>query len=336
MSKGYTRTQLNSIGYLPPSETPSVIIEPARVGVNSLGYQPDAFARHDEGRFTGDTVLANDGDMGLGKWSLKKPLGGKKSIFRQAARVVTAPAKLVALPVLQAVGLKTVARELNDGLIRQKDLEAAGKVVQIAGAVVGAVVAAPIIAGAVSSAAGAVGGVAAKGAALLGKAGPLAGKVLSGLKSGKPPKYQELSSEERSSVSEEEYQNLIAEQQAALAEAARQAVPAVIPSSIVSQPLTETPMTNTGIPARPLVYNPPQIAQASGNQTGYINDSPMSLRDAPISKEGSSLIPAELKPYLPYAIGGLSLLILVGIVSGGRRTVVVAAPTQTNPYRRNR
>lgn len=64
-------------------------------------------------------------------WSIKKPLGGKKSIVRQIARVTVAP---VAAPVLQTLGLKNLAREVNDGVWSKKNLQTVGTAGQIVGA----------------------------------------------------------------------------------------------------------------------------------------------------------------------------------------------------------
>ena len=71
------------------------------------------------------------------------------------------------------------------------------------------------------------------------------------------------------------------------------------------------------------------------NQTDVTGRTPLDLRDAPISRPGKKpgktggLIPAGFASYLPYAIGGLSLIILLGLV---RRP----AATVQNPRRRRK
>lgn len=295
--KHYTQTEMNSLGFIPVSGQPAAIITSARIARNSLGYQPDAYIRRDEGRFTGDTF--SDGDMGLGKWSLKKPLGGKKSIFRKVTNVVTAPIKLAVLPVMQAVGLKSLSQELNDGLMKKKDLEAAGKVAQVAGVITAGVLLAPVVAGAFSAtgATAATGGTGllSKAGSLLSKAGPLANKVLSTLKAGAAPSYGSLTADEKASVSVEDF-NALVESQKAIITAMQEGSTGTLPS---------------------------------GKETSA---TPYGLRDAVADK--GSMIPAEFKPYLPYAIGGLSLIILVGVFMPKKTSAAPAA--LSNPRRRCR
>jgi hypothetical protein len=347
--RGYTRTNLNSLGYLPPSERPAVIIDPHTANMNALGYQPDVRVRQDEGRFTGDTVLAKSDDMGLGKWDWKHPLGGKKSVFRQVANVALAPVKLIALPVLQAVGLKTLAKEANDGLIRQKDLVAAGKITQIAGAVAASVVLAPIVASAASSLYSTV-----ASSALLKGAGAAALKGLYGQittpkgattdnsgnptnTNGQPIDAQAFydrgvadakAGSSRSNVGESSaqayYDQGYTDQQTLMASEK----PAVVPTNLVVNPATETAMTATGVTNQPATYYPQSQYPSGGGSDAYTGST--ALKDA-VADTGAGLIPENLKPYLPYAIGGVSLLLLMKIMSPAQPIVVRA-----NPYRRNR
>lgn len=64
-------------------------------------------------------------------WSIKKPLGSRRSVLRQVARVAVAP---VAAPVLQTIGLKHLAGEVSDGVYSAKNLKTIGTTGQVIGA----------------------------------------------------------------------------------------------------------------------------------------------------------------------------------------------------------
>lgn len=67
-------------------------------------------------------------------WSIKKPFGGKKSVFNQVARVTGVGT--VAATTAQTLSLKTVASSINknSGLLTEKQLDRVGGQAQIVGA----------------------------------------------------------------------------------------------------------------------------------------------------------------------------------------------------------
>jgi len=69
-------------------------------------------------------------------WSIKKPFGGKKSIFNQVAKV-TGVGTIAALSA-QTLGLKTAASSINEnaGMLSEKKLDSWGKTGQIVGATI--------------------------------------------------------------------------------------------------------------------------------------------------------------------------------------------------------
>lgn len=126
----------------------------ARAATNALGYSP-----------------YSEGDMGLGGFDLKKIFGGSShNVFNQIANVVTAPIRYIVAPVLQSVGLKTLATQVNSGLMSKNLLTSIGQVGQVAG------IAALTVIGV-----GAAGGIGAIGSALgtAAKVVPLATTAMS-------------------------------------------------------------------------------------------------------------------------------------------------------------
>lgn len=69
-------------------------------------------------------------------WSIKKPFGGKKSIFNQVTRVTGLGT--IAAVTAQTLSLKTVASSINanSGLLSQKQLTTVGGAAQIVGAAI--------------------------------------------------------------------------------------------------------------------------------------------------------------------------------------------------------
>ena len=197
-----------------------------------------------------------------------------KSIFKKIAKAVTKVVKVVTRPaavlvrastaiVAQAVGLKTLAKEIGGNTISKSVLKTAGTIIDVAAIAVGAVVAAPFVATGISAAAGAVGSAASAAAGWVSTA---AGNVASalGLKkvapallkkavgliaSGKKaPSHAELTPTEQAQVAEAgltaaQYDALVTQQQALVARLTNlirsgQAVPAFTELSADEQSCT--------------------------------------------------------------------------------------------------
>lgn len=288
---------------------------------NGLGYVPEF----------------DDGDYGLG-WSIKKPFGSKKSVFNQVFKVAAAPVRIASAVALQTVGLKKIAGQVGGDAISKNLLKSIGQATQTAAGIAGAVIAAPVVAAGVSAAAGAIGtavtGIVGAAPGIVGSAA--AAKSLMGGKQEQAQAAQEAPpvevdaqafydlgvSDAQANRDRRQQENAVANNyynqgydDAVTAIRAQQA-PAAVAQQDIKQAYSGNSITGTST-ARTYIAGrsePPFIPGASSINESEIGG-PLSLRDAPISKAGKSLIPAEMKPYLPYIVGGLSLVILAGVIS---------------------
>lgn len=118
---------------------------------------------------------------------VKKVAKPVSKAVKQVAKVAVKPAAIIAASSLKAVGLKSVADKAGKAVglteAERKLTSIGGKAIQAAGAVVGAVVAAPVVAAGASAAAGAVGsavGAVGSGAGAIGSKIALGAKFVAG------------------------------------------------------------------------------------------------------------------------------------------------------------
>lgn len=242
------------------------------------------------------------------KITIKKPLQSVANVVKAVVRPVEVVARATTAVAAQAVGLKNLASDIGGNTISSSVLKSAGTAVQIAGAAVGAVVAAPVlaagasaVAGGVASAASAVAGAVASGAstvytavgggALIKKLAP---QVLAGLMKGqKPPAYNELPAEEQAGMTQAEYDALVKEQEAIALRQSEAAAQMPLPSApivqsavtfppIIGQDMTKPvrdrrPKTSTMLPMTPATggtaptYSAPREAAQQTQEQGPAN-----------------------------------------------------------------